>query len=95
MKNFMYYNPVKIIFGKGELIKLKENIEKDKKVLIIYGGGSIKKNGVYEGVKSALEEYTVYEFSGIEPNPRYETCIKAVELIKKENTWQPSIPHGL
>lgn len=85
MKNFMYYNPVKIIFGKGELIKLKENIEKDKKVLIIYGGGSIKKNGVYEGVKSALEEYTVYEFSGIEPNPRYETCIKAVELIKKEN----------
>jgi NADP-dependent alcohol dehydrogenase len=84
MKNFVFYNPVKIIFGKGELIKLKELIPSEKSVLIIYGGGSIKKNGVYEGVKESLAGYNVYEFSGIEPNPRYETCMKAVDLIKKE-----------
>ncbi|HPN39795.1 MAG TPA: iron-containing alcohol dehydrogenase [Melioribacteraceae bacterium] len=84
MKNFMFYNPVKIIFGKGELTKLKELIISEKKVLILYGGGSIKKNGVYDGVLDALQGYSIYEFSGIEPNPRYETCLKVVELIKKE-----------
>ncbi len=85
MKNFMFYNPVKIIFGKGELNKLNGLILADKKVLVLYGGGSIKKNGVYSAVIDALKEYKVYEFSGIEPNPRYETCMKAVDLIKKEN----------
>lgn len=84
MQNFTYANPVKIIFGKGSIHKIKEEIAKDQKVLILYGGGSIKKNGVYSQVVSALEGYKVFEFSGIEPNPHYETCMKAVELIKKE-----------
>ncbi len=85
MKNFEYYNPVRIIFGKGELNKLNKYIPKDKKLLILYGGGSIFKNGVYDGVKEALKDFNVMEFGGIEPNPRYETCMKAVDLIKKEN----------
>ncbi|MDR0419207.1 MAG: iron-containing alcohol dehydrogenase [Prevotellaceae bacterium] len=85
MKNFSYYNPVKIIFGKQTIAKLSKEIPENSKVLMIYGGGSIKKNGVYEQVTSALKEFTILEFSGIEPNPHYETCMKAVEVIRKEN----------
>lgn len=85
MQNFEFYCPTKIVFGKGSIAKLSELIDKNKKVLMIYGGGSIKKNGVYDQVKEALKNHTVLEFSGIEPNPTYETCIKAVELVKKEN----------
>lgn len=85
MQNFTFANPVKIIFGKGTIKNISDEISKDKKVLILYGGGSIKKNGVYDQVIEALKGYNVVEFSGIEPNPHYETCMKAVELIKKEN----------
>lgn len=85
MQNFTYANPVKIIFGKGTIKNIAEEISKDQKVLVIYGGGSIKKNGVYDQVVDALKGYQVFEFSGIEPNPHYETCMKAVEMIKKEN----------
>lgn len=85
MQNFEFYCPTKVIFGKGTIAQLSELIEKNKKVLMIYGGGSIKKNGVYEQVKEALKNHTIFEFSGIEPNPTYETCMKAVELVKKEN----------
>ncbi|MED7818875.1 MULTISPECIES: iron-containing alcohol dehydrogenase [unclassified Francisella] len=85
MQNFEYYNPVRIFFGKGEIAKLSDAISKDKKILMIYGGGSIKKNGVYQQVKDALVNHHLYEFSGIEPNPEYETCMKAVEYIKENN----------
>jgi NADP-dependent alcohol dehydrogenase len=85
MNNFEYYNPVKIFFGKGEISKLSQAIEKDKKVLMIYGGGSIKKNGVYNQVQKALSGYDLHEFSGIEPNPEFDTCLKAVEYIKNNN----------
>lgn len=85
MNNFEFCCPTKVVFGKGTIAKLSELIEKDKKVLMIYGGGSIKKNGVYEQVKSALKNHTVVEFSGIEPNPTYETCMQAVEIVKREN----------
>lgn len=85
MENFEFYNPVRIIFGKkDELAKLTNLIDQSKKVMMIYGGGSIFKNGVYDGVKSALSGHTLIEFSGIEPNPLYETAIKAVEIIKAE-----------
>ncbi len=84
MKNFEYYNPVKVFFGKGQLSKLNGLIPPNDKVLIIYGGGSIHKNGVYSQVLETLKGFEVFEFSGIEPNPRYETCIKAVELIKEK-----------
>jgi NADP-dependent alcohol dehydrogenase len=85
MNNFEFCCPTKVVFGKGSIERLSTLIDKHKKVLMIYGGGSIKKNGVYDQVKKALEGFKVFEFSGIEPNPTYETCMKAVEVVKKEN----------
>lgn len=85
MNNFEFCCPTKVVFGKGTIAKLSDLIDKGQKVLMIYGGGSIKKNGVYEQVKSALQGFNVVEFSGIEPNPTYETCMQAVEVIKREN----------
>jgi NADP-dependent alcohol dehydrogenase len=85
MYNFEYQNPVKIIFGKGEITKVGKNIPQGAKVLLTYGGGSIFKNGVYNQVKASIEGFEVLEFGGIEPNPHYETLMKAVEIVKKEN----------
>jgi len=85
IENFTFYNPVKIIFGKNQIAELSDEIPKDKRILITYGGGSIKKNNVYDQVKKALQGYTVFEFGGIEPNPRYETLMKAIELVKQNN----------
>ena len=84
MNNFSLYNPVKIHFGEGQIKQLSTEIPKDAKVLISYGGGSIKANAVYQQVIDALQGHAYIEFSGIEPNPEYETCMKAVALIKKE-----------
>ena len=85
MNNFEFYCPTKAVFGKGSIAKLSDLIDKSKKILMIYGGGSIKKNGVYDQVKEALKEHNVLEFGGIEPNPTYETCMKAVEIVRNEN----------
>lgn len=84
MYNFEYKNPVKIIFGKGVIPKVAAEIPKEAKVLLTYGGGSIKKTGVYDQVKTALKNVDLFEFGGIEPNPHYETCMKAVELVKEK-----------
>lgn len=84
MKNFNFVNPVKIIFGKDTIKEIANEIPKGSKVLITYGGGSIKKNGVFDQVSKALNGYEWFEFSGIEPNPHYETCMKAVALIKEK-----------
>ncbi len=84
MNNFDYHNPVKILFGEGKIAQLPLEVPKQSKVLITYGGGSIKKNGVYEKVLSALKDFEIQEFGGIEPNPKFETLIKAVELVKRE-----------
>lgn len=84
MKNFTFKNPTKIIFGKGSISKISKEISKDKKILLTFGGGSIKKNGVYDQVIKALEGYSLVEFWGIEPNPKVETLRKAIELGKKE-----------
>ncbi|MEN8927986.1 MAG: iron-containing alcohol dehydrogenase [Flavobacteriales bacterium] len=85
MNNFELYNPTKIIFGKGEIEKIKNEIPKEAKVLLLFGGGSIKKNGIYDQVSSALADYDWQEFGGIPPNPEYEVLLKALEVIKKEN----------
>ncbi len=84
MNNFEYCNPVRVVFGKNTIAKLADLIDPARTILFLYGGGSIKKNGVYEQVKAALKGRKVIEFAGIEPNPRYETCMKAVELARKE-----------
>lgn len=84
MENFVFYNPVKILFGKGQIANIGTEIPPEAKILITYGGGSIKANGVYDQVKSALAGRNVFEFGGIEPNPHLETLMQAVELIRKE-----------
>lgn len=83
MKNFKFANPVKIIFGKGMIKEIVKEIPATQRIMVIYGGGSIKKNGVYDQVTEALKNHTWYEFSGIEANPHYETCLKAVERIRE------------
>ncbi|MDR1403753.1 MAG: iron-containing alcohol dehydrogenase [Tannerellaceae bacterium] len=84
MNNFEFCNPVKVVFGKGTIARLSALIPEGLKVLVIYGGGSIKKNGIYEQVADALNGFQWLEFSGIEANPHYETCMQAVELVRKE-----------
>ena len=85
MFNFDFYNPTRIIFGKDRLESIDKYVPADATVLITYGGGSAKKSGLIDKVKTVLGNRKVYEFGGIEPNPRYETLVKAVEIVRKEN----------
>jgi len=87
MNAFSFYNPVKLIFGKGQLQAAKKELPKfGKKVLLVYGGGSIKKNGLYDEVIQMLSDadLEVFELSGVEPNPRISTARKGIEICKKE-----------
>jgi len=84
MLNFEFKNPTKIIFGKETISKISEEIPQGSRVLLLYGGGSIKKNGIYEQVKNALSSFDFYEFGGIPANPEYEVLLKALELIKTQ-----------
>jgi len=84
MLNFELQNPTKILFGKGQIATIAKEIPANARVLMTYGGGSIKTNGVYEQVIEALKGHEVVEFSGIEPNPTYETLMKAVEIIRTQ-----------
>lgn len=81
---FSYVNPTLIHFGQGQIEAVKAAIPQDQKVLVIYGGGSIKKNGVYDQVTEALEDHSWVEFSGVEPNPTKETLDKAVAIVKEQ-----------
>lgn len=85
MNNFELYNPTRLIFGVGQISKLSEFISADQTIMLAYGGGSIFKNGIYTQVTNALEGRNVIEFGGIEPNPRFETLIEGVKLIKQRN----------
>lgn len=85
MNNFDFQNPTKIIFGKNSIEKLANEIPQDANVLLLYGGGSIKKNGIYEQVKSALSKINVIEFGGIPANPEYEILLDALKIIKEKN----------
>lgn len=84
MNNFTFYNPTKILFGKGQISAIQKEIPEGARVMVTYGGGSIKKNGVYDQVMQALQSHEVVEFSGIEPNPHYETLMQAVEIAKRK-----------
>lgn len=87
MRNFTYYNPTKLIFGRGTVEKLRDEVPKyGKKVLLVYGGGSIKKNGLYDQVVGILNDINaeIYEVSGVEPNPRISTVRRGVDICKKE-----------
>ena len=82
MQNFVYHNPVKILFGRGQIANIGGEIPADAKILMTYGGGSIRASGVYDQVRAALAGRAVVEFGGIEPNPRYETLMRAVEVVR-------------
>ena len=84
MLNFELYNPVNLVFGKGQIEKLPTLVPQNAKILMTYGGGSIFKNGIYDQVKSALKGFEIIEFGGIEPNPHFETLMKAVEIIRTQ-----------
>jgi NADP-dependent alcohol dehydrogenase len=84
MLNFELYNPVQLIFGKGQIEKLPTLVPQNAKIVIAYGGGSIFKNGIYDQVKTALTGFDVVEFGGIEANPYFETLMKAVEIIREQ-----------
>lgn len=83
MENFIFQNPTKLIFGKGMIARLAKEIPAGKRILVTFGGGSVKKNGVYEQVREALEGFEVIEFWGIEANPKIETLRKAIQLGKE------------
>lgn len=85
MNNFTTYNPTRIIFGKGSIAQLSRSIPGNSRILVTYGGGSIFKNGVHAQVMASLAGKSYVEFGGIEANPRYETCMKAVELVRQES----------
>jgi NADP-dependent alcohol dehydrogenase len=84
MNNFEFKNPTKIIFGKDTIKKLESEIPSDSRVLLLYGGGSIKKNGIYDQVKTALVKVDVIEFGGIPANPEYSVLMEALKVIKDE-----------
>lgn len=84
MNNFIYQNPTKIIFGDGQIERLSKEIPANSKILMLYGGGSIKKNGVYDQTTEALKNHQIIEFGGVPANPEYEILMEAVEVLKKE-----------
>lgn len=84
MLNFTFYNPTKIIFGKDTIKDIVKEIPGDAKIMITYGGGSVKRNGVLDEVKAALSQHPIDEFPGIEPNPTYETLMKCVEKVRSK-----------
>lgn len=84
MQNFTFRNPTRILFGAGRIADISGEIPTGARVLITYGGGSVVKTGTLAEVKTALKDFTVFEFAGIEPNPTYETLMQAVELARRE-----------
>lgn len=85
MNNFTLHTPTKILFGEGQIAGIAAEIPEDARILIVYGGGSIKRNGVLDQVHAALAGRSITEFSGVEPNPTYETLMKAVEVVHREH----------
>ena len=84
MKDFTFYNPTRIVFGKNTIAQLHALVPAKARVLVLYGGESARKNGTLDEVRAALGERNVQEFGGIEPNPSFETLMRAVEQIKRE-----------
>lgn len=84
MDNFIFQNTTKLVFGKGQIAQLSTLIPKDKKIMITFGGGSVKRNGIYEQVTTALKAHHFIEFWGIEPNPTVETLRKAIAEGKEK-----------
>lgn len=84
MLNFDFHNPTRILFGQGQIASLATLVPAGARVMVLYGGGSIRQNGVYDEVMAALGGHAVVEFSGIEPNPSYETLMRAIEQVREQ-----------
>lgn len=84
MLPFDYYNPTRVVFGKNRIAELSRLIPAQSRVMVLYGGGSVKRFGTLVEVRQALEPRHVVEFGGIEPNPSYETLMQAVELVRSQ-----------
>ena len=84
MLNFDFYNPTRIIFGADTIAKINDYVPTEARVLMLFGGESARKNGTLAEVREALGTREIHEFGGIEPNPSYETLMKAVELIREQ-----------
>lgn len=84
MNNFEFKNPTKILFGKGQIENIQNEIPKGAHILMLYGGGSIKQNGIYDKVKTALVDFKVEEFGGIPANPEYDVLMNALKIIKEK-----------
>lgn len=82
MQNFTFFNPTRILFGAGQIGSLRREVPAGARILLTYGGGSIKANGVYDQVRKALEGFEVVDFGGIEPNPTFEYLMKGVALAR-------------
>ncbi|WP_201585740.1 iron-containing alcohol dehydrogenase [Psychrobacter sp. HII-4] len=88
MNNFQYYNPVRIVFGEGQIKELSELVPQDARVLITYGGGSAERTGTLDEVRTALKangQRDIFEFGGIEPNPEFNTLLKAADQVNEHN----------
>ena len=83
MNNFSFYCPTRVFFGRGESAKIAQEIPQNAKILLLYGGGSIKKNGVYDEIMGVLKGFEVAEFGGLEANPDFDTCLKARDYAKE------------
>ncbi|MCC8035864.1 MAG: iron-containing alcohol dehydrogenase [Rikenellaceae bacterium] len=83
MNNFIFQNPTKLVFGKGQISRLPQLIPAGRKIMVTYGGGSVKANGIYDQVCAALQGMDYIEFWGIEPNPTVETLRKAIAIGKE------------
>lgn len=84
MKNFEFYNPVRILFGKGTISRISHHLPAGVPILFVYGGGSIKRNGVYDQVVQALGASEYYEYPGVQPNPKYEQLMPALDVIREK-----------
>src|SRR5690554_5064063 len=85
MKNFSFKNPTQILFGEGQIAEIANVIPADARVMLIYGGGSIKGNGVYEQIQTALGDRIVTEFAGVEANPEFTTLCRAADKAREHN----------
>lgn len=88
MNNFQYYNPVRIVFGEGQIKELSELVPQDARVLITYGGGSAERTGTLDEIRTALKangQRDIFEFGGIEPNPEFNTLLKAADMVNEHD----------
>ncbi len=95
MENFTFHNPTRIHFGRGQIVKIDQELPANARILLLAGGGSIRKNGVYDQTKKALGSRTTFECFGVEANPDYDTLMKAVQICRQEQVdWILAVGGG-